>query len=60
MMNTWYNKYMNRPEFMANFESEQDYIDAMFIMIVMFNYGTWLNKDELRNEHVEREANPYL
>lgn len=52
MNDNWYNKYRNRPEFMANFDSEQDYVDAMFIMIVMFNYGTWLHKDELRNSEV--------
>ncbi len=49
-MMDWYNKYRNRPEFMDNFESEQDYVDAMFIMIVMFNFGRYMRPDELRDE----------
>ena len=38
---------MNRDEFLAHFLTEQEYVDAMFIMIVMFNYGTWLDTDSL-------------
>jgi len=38
----WYTRYHNRPEFMSHFDSEQEYVDAMFAMIVMFNFGVWL------------------
>ena len=46
MMN-WYSKYLNRPEFMAHFDSEQDYVDAMFTMIVMFNFGVWVEQEDM-------------
>ncbi len=32
---------------MAAFDTEQDYVDAMFIMMIMFNYGVWLDADNL-------------
>lgn len=47
MTNNWYSKYRNRPEFMANFDSEQEYVDAMFIMIVMFNFGIYIDPTRL-------------
>lgn len=50
MINTWTTKYRNRMEFLAHFDSEQDFIDAMFIQIIMFNYGTWLDKDKLNHK----------
>lgn len=50
MNTTWYTKYRNRPEFMAYFETEQDYVDAMFILIVYTNYGILLNPDKLCRE----------
>jgi len=46
----WTQRYHNRDEFLSFFESEQDYIDAMFIQIVMFNFGVWLDSDELHDE----------
>lgn len=42
MKNTWHTKYMNRTEFLSWFDSEQEYVDAMFALIVMYNYGVWL------------------
>ena len=53
VMNTptnWYTKYRNRAEFMASFDSEQDYIDAMFVQMIMFNYGVWIDPENLRKE----------
>ena len=47
MNRTWYSRYRNRPEFMANFDSEQEYVDAMFTMIIMFNYGVDVTPKEL-------------
>jgi hypothetical protein len=47
-MNTaWITKYRNRPEFLASFDSEQDYVDAMFIIIIFTNFGVLLNPDKL-------------
>lgn len=47
MTNKWMHKYQSRDEFLTWFLSEQEYIDAMFVQIVMFNFGVWLNMDEL-------------
>lgn len=48
MANTiWYTKYRNRAEFMAGFNTEQDYVDAMFAMLIMFNYGVWLDPSDM-------------
>jgi hypothetical protein len=35
----WTYKYNSDPDFLALFETEQDYVDAMFMLIVVFNYG---------------------
>lgn len=43
----WTMKYHNRLEFMAHFDAEQDYVDAMFQMIVLFNYGIWLDSRKM-------------
>lgn len=37
----------------AQFDSEQEYIDAMFILIVMKNYGVWLMPDELNQDAIK-------
>jgi len=34
---------------MAHFNSEQEFVDAMFIQMIMFNYGVWLDTDKLHN-----------
>ena len=47
MMNEWTTKYLNRDEFLTWFLSEQEYVDAMFIQMIMFNFGVWLDMDEL-------------
>ena len=46
-MNTWMMKYNNVPEFLSYFDSEQDFVDAIFIQIVMFNFGVWLDYEQL-------------
>ena len=43
----WTTKYQMPLLFLAEFETEQEYIDAMFIMIIMFNYGVWLYPHQL-------------
>ena len=50
MNTTWYTKYRNRPEFMAYFETEQEYVDAMFILIVFQNFGILLDTSKLRQD----------
>lgn len=42
-MNTWMEKYQNHPDFMSFFESEQDYIDAMFCHMIMWNFGVFID-----------------
>ena len=42
MMN-WMNRWHNRQEFLSFFENEQDYVDAMFTQIVMFNFGVFID-----------------
>lgn len=50
VMNIWMMKYHNRVEFLSWFDDEQEYIDAMFVMIVMFNFGVYLEPSKLRSE----------
>lgn len=47
-INMWQLQYHNRPEFLSFFESEQDYVDAMFILIVYQNFGILLRHDMLQ------------
>lgn len=48
MMNTiWYTKYRNRPDFMSGFANEQAYVDAMFAMLIMYNFGVWLDPEDM-------------
>lgn len=46
MMN-WMTKYHNRTEFLTWFLSEQEYVDAMFVQMIAYNFGVWLSLDEL-------------
>lgn len=45
---TWQTKYMHRNDFISLFSQEQEYVDAMFIQMIMFNYGVFIDKDTLR------------
>ena len=45
----WQLQYYNRPEFICSFENEQDYVDAMFILIIYQNFGILLRHDLLLN-----------
>jgi hypothetical protein len=47
----WLKEYHTREEFLSWFETEQEYIDAEFIMIVMFNFGVWISKTDLHTAH---------
>lgn len=47
MTNSWHQKYRNRDEFLSWFLHEQEYVDAMFAQIVMFNFGVWINTEEM-------------
>ena len=49
-MHRWMTKYQNRDEFLTWFLHEQEYVDAMFVQIVMFNFGVWLETDQLYDE----------
>lgn len=48
---TWMTKYHNRPEFLSWFESEQEYVDAMFVILIMHNFGIVLDPAKLRDEN---------
>lgn len=54
MMNAtgWHMRYRNRDEFLSWFLTEQEYVDAMFIQMIMFNFGVWLEADELMSDTV--------
>jgi hypothetical protein len=43
----WYTKYHMPEVFLAWFETEQEYIDAMFVLIIMANYGQWVEPENL-------------
>jgi hypothetical protein len=43
----WQLTYTNRPEFICSFSNEQDYVDAMFILIIYQNFGILLSQDML-------------
>jgi hypothetical protein len=38
------------PVFLADFNDEQEYIDAMFILIIMENFGVWLDIEKLHRD----------
>ncbi len=42
----WTERYQTNQDFMFWFLSEQEYIDAMFILIIMENYGIWLDANK--------------
>jgi len=46
MMN-WRDSYNFERAFLNLFDTEQDFIDAMFMQIVMFNYGIFLVRNDL-------------
>ena len=43
----WTTKYHINQMFLASFDSEQEYIDAMFIQIIAMNFGIWLDREHL-------------
>lgn len=43
----WITKYMMRPEFLAYFDTEQEYVDAMFAQIIAYNFGTWIDPADM-------------
>ena len=43
----WHNKYHMPDVFLAWFETEQEFIDAMFVLIIMANYGQWVEPENL-------------
>lgn len=42
----WKNFYID--DFASMFEDERDYIDNAFCMIILFNFGIWLDRSKLR------------
>jgi hypothetical protein len=53
--NEWTSKYSTKEEFLRMFDNEQEFVDAMFMVIVMSNYGF---VPELRDDegHAEGRA----
>lgn len=47
MITVWTSKYHTDPVFLASFDSEQEYIDAMFVQIIALNFGIWLDMEHL-------------
>jgi hypothetical protein len=45
----WQTKYMDH-EFAYLFASEREYIDSAFIMMIMFNFGVWIERENLLDE----------
>ena len=43
----WTTKYNSNQDFMSRFVDEQEYIDNEFIMIILYNFGQWLDVDNL-------------
>jgi hypothetical protein len=41
---------MQRLEFLAWFDTEQEYIDAMFALVIMANFGVWLDPEDMLND----------
>lgn len=52
MTNSWHRKYRNHDEFLSWFLHEQEYVDAMFAQIVMFNFGVWVNTEDMNKSTV--------
>lgn len=48
-MNTWMTKYNNVTDFLSFFENEQDYVDAMFTQMIMFNFGIYIDSSMMFN-----------
>ena len=48
----WMTKYSNITEFLSFFTDEQDYVDAMFVQIVMFNFGVYMDQSMLHTDEV--------
>ena len=46
-MTHWTDKYSMPLEFMANFLTEQEFIDHMFIWMIYTNYGIMVSQVEL-------------
>jgi len=42
----WQTKYMDN-EFVYLFADEQAYIDSAFVMMILFNFGVWVDEDNL-------------
>jgi len=47
MQTQWYTKYQQRDEFLSWFTTEQEYIDAMFALMIMYNFGIWLDPEDM-------------
>jgi hypothetical protein len=47
MYPTWHTKYRMPDEFLDWFLTEQEYIDAMFVQMIMANYGLWIDIESL-------------
>jgi len=50
---TWYSKYNIASDFLSFFNDEQDFVDAMFVQIVMYNFGVYHDASTLRMDGPE-------
>jgi hypothetical protein len=56
-MHTWHKNWNNISKFLSLFDSEQDYVDAMFVHMIMFNFGVYMDHTMLMDGP---EATGYL
>ena len=49
LTSSWMSKYQNHPDLLACFTYEQDYVDAMFVQIVMYNFSVYIKTTDLLN-----------
>jgi hypothetical protein len=55
IMMEWIMKY-HKDLMAAQFDTEREYIDAMFILIVMKNYGVWLMPNTLYQDDLADQS----
>lgn len=57
MMAHWTSKYHGQTDFLKLFKTEQDFIDATFMLIIMVNYGVYVAPENLHKNN-ELTASP--
>lgn len=57
MMAHWTSKYHGQTDFLKLFKTEQDFVDATFMLIIMVNYGVYVAPENLHKNN-ELTASP--